>query len=317
MKIQVADQQTLQTEIRRVKREKNIVLLAHYYQQPEIQDLADYVGDSLGLSQCAASVKAETIVFAGVHFMAQTAKILNPVAKVLLPDLEAGCSLADSCQPADFKKFLEAYPGHKVITYINCSAEIKAMSDIICTSSNAEKIVRSIPLNEPIIFAPDKNLGRYITRKTGRDMVLWDGACVVHEAFSIEKLLKLHLEFPDARIVAHPESETHLLQVAHYVGSTTGMINYVKKHEGREYIVATEAGILHAMQKEVPHKVLIPAPSHENNTCACSECGFMKKNTLAKLLACMVHETPVIEVEEALRLKALVPMQRMLDISKN
>ena len=317
MKIQVPQQHRLQDEIKRVKREKNIVLLAHYYQQPEIQDLADYVGDSLGLSQCAADVKAETIVFAGVHFMAQVAKILNPSAKVLLPDLEAGCSLAESCEPTDFRKFLDAHPGHRVITYINCSAEIKAMSDIICTSSNAEKIVRSVPVDIPIIFAPDKNLGRYLIRKTGRDMVLWDGACIVHEAFSIEKLLKLHQEFPDARIVAHPESETHLLQVAHYVGSTTGMINYVKKTENEKFIVATEAGILHAMQKEVPEKILIPAPTHENNTCACSECGYMKKNTLAKLLSCMVNETPVIEVEESLRTKALLPIQRMLDISKN
>lgn len=317
MKVQVPDQKHLQSEIRRVKGEKNIVLLAHYYQRPEIQDLADYVGDSLGLSQCAASVKAETIVFAGVHFMAQTAKILNPEAKVLLPDLEAGCSLADSCEPADFERFLRKYPDHKVISYINCSAEIKAMSDIICTSSNAEKIVRSIPEDQPIIFAPDKNLGKYIMKQTGRDMVLWDGACIVHEAFSIEKLLKLHQEFPDARIVAHPESEDHLLQVAHYVGSTTGMINYVKKTEGKKFIVATEAGILHAMQKEVPDKILIPAPSHEDNTCACSECGFMKKNTLAKLLACMVNETPAIEVQESLRLKALGPIKRMLEISRN
>ena len=317
MNAQVSDRKSLKTEIQRVKGEKNIVLLAHYYQEPDIQDLADYVGDSLGLSQCAASVKAETIVFAGVHFMAQTAKILNPDAKVLLPDLEAGCSLADSCQPPDFEKFLKAHPGHKVITYINCSAEIKAMSDIICTSSNAEKIVRSIPEDQPIIFAPDKNLGRYLIRKTGRDMILWDGACIVHEAFSIDKLLKLHQEFPDARIVAHPESETHLLQVAHYVGSTTGMINYVKKTDAEKFIVATEAGILHAMQKEVSGKFLIPAPSHEDNTCACSECGFMKKNTLAKLLDCMVRETPAIEVEESLRRKALIPMQRMLEISKN
>jgi quinolinate synthase len=249
--------------------------------------------------------------------MAQTAKILNPRAKVLLPDLEAGCSLSDSCQPSDFAAFLKAHPGHRVITYINCSAEIKAMSDIICTSANAEKIVRSIPAGEPIIFAPDKNLGRYIARKTGRDMVLWDGACVVHEAFAIDKLLKLHQRFPRARIIAHPESEMHLLQVAHYVGSTTGMINYVKDNDDDEFIVATEAGILHAMQKEVPHKTLIPAPSHEDNTCACSECGFMKKNTLANLLACMVNETPVIEVEESLRLKALLPIQRMLEISKN
>jgi quinolinate synthase len=317
MKLQVTDQKYLQGEIRRVKSDKNIVLLAHYYQQPEIQDLADYVGDSLGLSQCAAAVKAATIVFAGVHFMAQTAKILNPEAKVLLPDLEAGCSLADSCEPPDFEKFLTAYPRHKVISYINCSAEIKAMSDIICTSSNAEKIVRSIPHDQPIVFAPDKNLGKYIMKKTGRHMVLWDGACIVHEAFSIEKLLKLHQKFPDARIVAHPESEDHLLQVAHYVGSTTAMINYVKKTEGKKFIIATEAGILYAMQKEVPDKILIAAPSHEDNTCACSECGFMKKNTLAKLLACMVKETPAIEVEESLRLKALVPILRMLEISRN
>lgn len=317
MKIQVAHQQKLWDEILRVKREKNIVLLAHYYQQPEIQDLADYVGDSLGLSQQAAQVKAETIVFAGVHFMAQVAKILNPDAKVLLPDLEAGCSLADSCQPEDFAKFLEAHPGHRVITYINCSAEIKAMSDIICTSSNAEKIVRSVPQDVPIIFAPDKNLGRHIIRQTGRDMVLWDGSCIVHEAFSIDKLLKLHQEFPDAKIVAHPESEAHLLQVAHYVGSTTGMINYVKKTDNEKFIVATEAGILHAMQREVPGKSLIPAPSHENNTCACSECAYMKMNTLPKLLSCMVNETPAIEVEESLRLRALLPIQRMLDLSKN
>ena len=316
MKVQVTDPKRLQTEIRRVKSDKNIVLLAHYYQQPEIQDLADYVGDSLGLSQCAASVKAEKIVFAGVHFMAQTAKILNPEAKVLLPDLAAGCSLADSCEPAAFEAFLKDHPGHRVITYINCSAEIKAMSDIICTSSNAEKIVRSIPPDEPIIFAPDKNLGRYLIRKTGREMILWDGACIVHEAFSIDKLLKLHQEFPSAHIVAHPESETHLLQVAHYVGFTTGMINYVKKAPEEQFIVATEAGILHAMQKEVPDKTLIPAPSHENNTCACSECGFMKMNTLPKLLSCMVNETPVIEVDEELRRKALIPIQRMLEISK-
>lgn len=317
MKIGVPDQDKLKDEIRRVKQQKNVVLLAHYYQQPEIQDLADYVGDSLGLSQYAAAAKAETIVFAGVHFMAQTAKILNPEATVLLPDLEAGCSLADSCQPPDFQSFLEAHPGHRVITYINCSAEIKAMSDIICTSSNAEKIVRSIPADEPIIFAPDKNLGRYLIKKTGRDMILWDGACIVHEAFAIDKLLNLHRQYPEAKIVAHPESEMHLLQVAHYVGSTTGMINYVKKDTGEKFIIATEAGILHAMEKEVPGKILIPAPTHEDNTCACSECGFMKKNTLAKLLACMVNGYPVIEVEESLRLKALLPIQRMLEISRN
>ena len=311
------DKRALQREIAEVKRDKNIVLLAHYYQIPEIQEVADFVGDSLGLSQHAASVKAETIVFAGVHFMAQTAKILNPEATVLLPDLNAGCSLADSCPPDQFEKFLKRHPRHKVVTYINCSAEIKAMSDIICTSSNAEKIVRSIPEDQPIIFAPDKNLGRYIIRKTGRDMVLWEGACVVHEAFSIDKLLKLHQQFPDAKIVAHPESEAHLLKVAHYVGSTTGMINYVKNSRSEKYIIATEAGILHAMQSEVPQKVLIPAPTHEDNTCACSECGFMKMNTLPKLLSCMANGYPAIEVEESLRLKALIPIQRMLEISRN
>jgi quinolinate synthase len=317
MKVSTPDQRALKAEIGRIKQQKKIVLLAHYYQRAEIQDLADYVGDSLGLSQYAASAKAETIVFAGVHFMAQTAKILNPQARVLLPDLEAGCSLADSCQPADFKIFLEAHPGHTVITYINCSAEIKAMSDIICTSSNAEKIVRTIPKDVPIIFAPDKNLGRYVSKKTGRDMVLWDGACIVHEAFAIDKLLNLHLQNPEAKIIAHPESEMHLLQVAHYVGSTTGMIDFVRKDPARKFIVATEAGILHAMEKEMPGKVLIPAPTNENNTCACSECGYMKKNTLDKLLACMLNESPVIEVEESLRQKALLPIQRMLEISKN
>lgn len=314
---QIPDKKSLQREILDLKREKNIIILAHYYQVPEIQEVADFVGDSLGLSQCAATVKAETIVFAGVHFMAQTAKILNPSATVLLPDLEAGCSLADSCTPSDFGNFLSEHPGHKVVSYINCSAEIKAMSDIICTSSNAEKVVRSIPADEPIIFAPDKNLGRYLIKKTGRDMVLWDGACVVHEAFSIDKLLKLHQEFPDAKIVAHPESESHLLKVAHYVGSTTGMINYVRNNPFEKYIIATEAGILHAMQKEVPGKMLIPAPTHEDNTCACSECAFMKKNTLAKLLACMENGSPAIEVEESLRVKALLPIQRMLEISRN
>lgn len=303
-------------EIRRIKREKNITILAHYYQRPEIQDLADYVGDSLGLSQQALECEAETILFAGVHFMAQTAKILNPKSKVLLPDLEAGCSLADSCPPGEFGKFIQAHPQHVVVTYINCSAEVKAMSDIICTSSNAEKIIRSIPEDRRIIFAPDKNLGHYVMKKTGRKMILWDGACIVHEAFAIDKLLKLHQEYPDAQIVAHPEAESHLLQVAHYVGSTTDMINFVKKSSADRFIVATEVGILHAMMKEVPHKTLIAAPSHENNTCACSECGFMKMNTLEKVYACMINESPVIDVETSLREKALQPILRMLEISK-
>jgi quinolinate synthase len=257
------------------------------------------------------------IVFAGVHFMGETAKILNPHKKVLLPDLKAGCSLAESAPPDLFKKFKDQHPDHIVITYINCTAEIKAMSDIICTSANAEKIVNSVPKDQPIIFAPDKNLGRYLINKTGRDMLLWDGACIVHEAFAIDKLLELHKQHPKAKIVAHPESETHILKVAHYVGSTTGMINFVKNDDNAEYIIATEAGILHQMSKEVPHKTLIPAPSHEDNTCACSECAFMRMNTMEKLYLCLKYELPEILVPEDIRQKALIPIQRMLEISKN
>lgn len=307
----------LKAEILRLKKEKNIVLLAHYYQRPEIQDLADYVGDSLGLSQQAAQTQADIIAFAGVHFMAETAKILNPEKKVILPDLHAGCSLAESAPPDLFKKFVDAHPEHIVVTYINCSAEIKTMSDIICTSSNAEKIINSIPKETPIIFAPDKNLGRYLMKKTGRELVLWDGACIVHEAFSIDKLLALHKEHPQAKIVAHPESEEHLLKVAHYVGSTTGMINFVKNDSSHEFIIATEAGILHQMTKEVPHKSLIPAPSNEDNTCACSECAFMKMNTLEKLYLCMKYERPEVTLPDDIIKKALLPIQRMLDISKD
>jgi quinolinate synthase len=304
-------------EINRMRKEKNAVILAHYYQTPDIQDIADYVGDSLGLSQQAAATTADMIVFAGVHFMGETAKILNPHKKVLLPDLKAGCSLAESAPPDLFRKFKEQHPDHIVITYINCTAEIKAMSDIICTSANAEKIVNSVPKDQPIIFAPDKNLGRYLINKTGRDMLLWDGACIVHEAFAIDKLLELHKQHPNARIVAHPESETHILKVANYIGSTTGMINYVKNDSALEYIIATEAGILHQMSKEVPHKSLIPAPSHEDNTCACSECAFMRMNTMEKLYLCLKYELPEIIVPEDIRKKALIPIQRMLEISKS
>lgn len=311
----VSKQIDIKAEITRIKKEKNVVLLAHYYQRPEIQDLADYVGDSLGLSQQAAKTDADIIAFAGVHFMAETAKILNPTKKVILPDLKAGCSLAESARPDLFKKFIDAHPGHIVITYINCSAEIKAMSDIICTSANAEKIVNAVPVDQPIIFAPDKNLGRHVMKKTGRDMVLWDGACIVHEAFAIDKLLELHKQHPNAKIVAHPESEDHLLKVAHFIGSTTGMINFVKKDAANEFIIATEAGILHQMVKEVPGKSLIPAPSHEDNTCACSECGFMKMNTLEKLYLSLKYEKPEVDVPEAIRKRALVPIQRMLEIS--
>jgi len=317
LKVQVDKDLDLVKEINRLKREKNAVILAHYYQRPEIQDIADYVGDSLGLSQQAAKTEADLIVFAGVHFMGETAKILNPKKKVVLPDLKAGCSLAESAQPDLFKSFLGQHPDHIVITYINCSAEIKAMSDIICTSANAEKIVNSVPKDQPIIFAPDKNLGRYLINKTGRDMVLWEGACIVHEAFAIDKLLELHKQHPNAKIVAHPESETHLLKVAHYIGSTTGMINFVKNDPSTEFIIATEAGILHSMSKEVPHKSLIPAPSHEDNTCACSECAFMRLNTMEKLYLCLKHELPEIHVPEDIQKKALLPIQRMLEISKN
>ncbi|MDC8001320.1 quinolinate synthase NadA [Aequorivita todarodis] len=306
----------LHQKITELKKQKNAVILAHYYQVPEIQEVADYVGDSLGLSQKAAETDAEMIVFAGVHFMAETAKILNPDKKVLLPDLMAGCSLADSCPPDAFSTLVEAHPDHVVITYVNCSAEVKALSDIICTSSNAEKIVNSVPKDVPIIFAPDKNLGKYIQKKTGRKMLLWDGACIVHEAFSMDKLLKLYKEHPGSKIIAHPESESHILETATYIGSTAGMIDYVKKHPAEKFIVATEAGILHKMQQEVPQAVLIPAPAEEDNTCACSECAFMKMNTLQKLYDCLLHETPQIEVSEEIRKKAILPIERMLELSK-
>jgi len=303
-------------EINMLRSKKNAVIIAHYYQDPEIQDLADYVGDSLGLSQQAAQTEASIIVFAGVHFMAETAKILNPEKKVLIPDLFASCSLAESSPADQFQKFISANPDHKVITYINCSAEIKAMSDIICTSSNAEKIIRSVPENQPIIFAPDKNLGTFLIKKTGRELLLWDGACIVHEAFALDKILQICREHPNAKFIAHPESETHILDIASYVGSTSGMINFVKNDEAKEYIIATEAGILHQMQREVPNKSLIPAPAKEDNTCACSECAFMKLNTLKKLYLCLKYELPEITIPEDIRIKALKPIQRMLDISK-
>jgi quinolinate synthase len=305
----------LQEHIRALKASKNALILAHYYQVPEIQEVADFVGDSLELSRRAAQADSDIIVFAGVHFMAETAKILNPAKKVLLPDLAAGCSLADSCPPESFKAFCKAHPQHKVVTYINCSAEIKALSDIVCTSSNAEKIIAAIPLEQPIIFAPDKNLGAYLTRKTGRDLLLWDGSCVVHEAFSFDKLLNLRKAHPNALLIAHPESESHVLELADYIGSTSGMIRFVTQHEHDEFIVATEAGILHEMTRGVPHKKLIPAPAREDNTCACSECAYMKVNTLEKLYQCLLLESPAIEIDETLRLAALKPIKRMLELS--
>jgi quinolinate synthase len=305
----------LAQEISDLKKQKNAVLLAHYYQAPEIQDLADYVGDSLGLSLEAARSNADIIVFAGVHFMGETAKILNPSRKVIIPDLMASCSLSDSCPPDAFEAFVNKHPEHVVVSYINCSARVKALSDIICTSANAEKVINSIPAGKPIIFAPDKNLGAYLMKKTGRDMLLWEGACVVHEAFAIEKILELKRQHPDAKFIAHPESEESILKIAAFVGSTTGMIKFVKQDSNNSYIIATEAGILHQMQKEVPHKTLIAAPAHEDNTCACSECAFMKMNTLQKLYLCLKHEQPEILVPEDIRLKALVPLQRMFEIS--
>ena len=307
---------TLKEQILALKKEKNAVILAHYYQEFAIQDVADYVGDSLGLSQEAMKVDADIILFAGVHFMAETAKILNPTKKVILPDLKAGCSLAESCPPDLFEKFTADHPDHIVITYVNCSAEVKALSDIVCTSSNAVKIVESIPKETPIIFAPDKNLGKYIISETGRDMLLWDGSCVVHEAFSLDKLIEVHKLHPDATIIAHPESETHILETASYIGSTAGMIDFVKTNSNTKFIVATEAGILHKMQQEVPHKTLIPAPAKDDNTCACSECGYMQMNTLQKLYDCLLNETPEIDVPENIRKKALLPIERMLELSK-
>lgn len=315
LEVEVPSSIHFEEEILRLKKEKNAVILAHYYQEAAIQDISDFVGDSLALAQQAAKTDADIIVFAGVHFMAETAKILNPTKKVLLPDLKAGCSLSDSCPPQDFQKFVAAHPHHKVVTYINCSAEIKALSDVVCTSSNALKIVNSFPKDQPLIFAPDKNLGAYINEQSGRDMVLWDGACMVHEAFSIEKMIDLYKKHPDAVIIAHPESEAHILKMATYIGSTAGLLHYVKESKKEKFIVATEAGILHKMQQEVPKKILLAAPAKEDNTCACSECHYMKLNTLKKLYVCLQHETPAIEVAAELSKKALLPIERMLALS--
>ncbi len=300
-------------EIERLKKEKNAVILAHYYQEPDIQDVADFIGDSLALAQKAEQTKADIIIFAGVHFMAETAKILNPAKKVLLPDLNAGCSLSDSAPTALFKLFKQKHPGHIIITYINCSAGIKALSDIICTSSNAQQIVESLPPDQPIIFAPDKNLGAYINKKTGRDMVLWNGACMVHEIFSVEKITRLKIRNPKAKVIAHPECEAPVLALADYIGSTSGLLKFTKNDPSYEFIVATETGILHQMQKLNPGKVFIPAPP--NNTCACNICPYMKLNTLEKLYLCLQYEAPEIIMDEELRLAAKIPIDRMLKIS--
>ena len=300
-------------EIEKLKKEKNAVILAHYYQEPDIQDIADYIGDSLGLSQKAADTNADVIVFAGVHFMAETAKILSPEKKVLLPDLKAGCSLSDSCPPHLFAKFKEKYPDHLVITYVNCSAELKALSDIVCTSANAVQIVNSLPKDQKIIFGPDKNLGAYVAKKTGRDLVLWNGACMVHEIFSQQRILKLKERHPEAKFIAHPECEEVVLKMADYIGSTTGLLKYTISDPAKEFIVATESGIIHQMEKANPDKVFIPAPP--NNACACNDCPHMKRNTLEKLYLCLKNELPEVTVPMDIILKAQKPIERMLEIS--
>lgn len=301
-------------EIAKLKKEKNAIILAHYYQEPDIQDVADYIGDSLGLAQKAKQTDADMIVFAGVHFMAETAKILNPTKKVVLPDLKAGCSLADSAPAEAFKAFKAQHPDHVVISYINCTADIKALSDVICTSSNAKYIVESFPKDQPIIFAPDKNLGAYINKQTGRNMLLWNGACMVHEIFSLEKITKLKVRHPEAKVIAHPECEQPVLDVADFIGSTTQLLNFAKTDAAQEFIVVTETGILHQMQKDSPGKTFIPGPP--NNHCACNDCPYMKLNTLEKLYLCMKYELPELLMDENLRVASLKPIERMLEISK-
>ena len=304
----------LYEEIECLKVEKNAIILAHYYQEADIQDIADYIGDSLGLSRKAAETDADIIVFAGVHFMAETAVIVNPNKKVILPDLNAGCSLADSCPPDLFKEFVEAHPDHTVVSYINCSAAVKALSDIIVTSSNAEHIIRQIPEDKPIIFAPDKNLGRYLSKATGRDMLLWEGVCIVHEVFSEQKLVQLKIRHPEASVLAHPECEEAVLRHADFIGSTTSILRHATESPKDTFIVATEVGILHQMQKQNPDKHFIAAPP--DNGCACNECPHMRLNTIEKLYLCLKHEQPQIIMEESLRKRALIPIDRMLEMSK-
>lgn len=301
-------------EIIKLKKELNAVILAHYYQESKIQDLADFVGDSLELARRAKSTNADVIVFAGVHFMAETAKILNPNKPVLLPDLEAGCSLADSCPAPLFKAFREKHPNHVAITYINCTAAVKALSDIICTSSNAEKIINQIPQDQPILFSPDRNLGNYLAKKTGRKMLLWDGTCIVHETFSERKIIELQTEFPEAKLIAHPECKESILSRSDYIGSTSKLLQFTKEDSTGSYIVATESGIIHQMQKASPNKKFIPAPPEKNN-CNCNECPFMKLNTLEKLYLCMKNGKPEILMDSETLKKALKPIERMLEMS--
>ena len=312
---QIPQGEDLVKAILELKKEKNAVILAHYYQPAEIQDIADYLGDSLQLARAAKDTNADMIAFCGVHFMAEAAKILNPTKKVVLPDLLAGCSLADGCSGEGLREMREKHPDALVATYINCNAETKAESDIIVTSSNAETIINALPEDKPIIFAPDKNLGRYLEKKTGRNMILWNGSCIVHEAFSMERIAKQLAENPDAKLIAHPESETAVLDLAHFIGSTSALLDYVQKDDCQKFIVATEEGILHEMKKRAPEKELIPALVYDES-CNCSECFFMKRNTLEKLYLCMKYELPEITMEEELRVKALKPIEAMLELSK-
>lgn len=313
--IKIPQGEELKQAILDLKKEKNAVILAHYYQPADIQDIADFLGDSLQLARQAKDTDADMIAFCGVHFMAEAAKILNPTKKVVLPDTQAGCSLADGCSGEGLRKMREQYPDALIATYINCNAETKAESDIIVTSSNAETIIEALPQDRPIIFAPDKNLGRYLSKKTGRDMILWDGSCIVHEAFSMERIAQQLAENPDAKLIAHPESETPVLDLAHFIGSTSALLNFVEKDDSQKFIVATEEGILHEMKKRAPQKELIPALVFDES-CNCSECFYMKRNTMEKLYLCMKYELPEILIDEELRLKALKPIEAMLEMSK-
>jgi len=314
--IKVDKSLNLVNELNSLRKEKNAIILAHYYQNADIQDIADFIGDSLALSQQAAKTKADIIVFAGVNFMAETAKILSPEKKVLLPDLNAGCSLADSCPADQFEEFVKDHPGHTVVSYVNTTAEIKALTDIVCTSSNAVQIIESLPVNEKIIFAPDKNLGNYIKKITGREnIVVWQGACHVHEEFSLEKIIKIKEENPDAKIIAHPECDQTILIIADHIGSTSSLLNYTIKDKGNKYIVATESGIIHQMKKANPGKIFIPAPP-EDSTCACNDCIFMKHITLEKIYLCLKYEIPEVTLDESVRKKAEKPILRMLEISE-
>lgn len=302
-------------EINRLRKEKNAVILSHFYVEGDLQDIADYVGDSLGLAQEAAKTDADMIVFVGVHFMAETAKILNPNKKVILPDLKAGCSLAESAPAEAFAEFKAKYPDHKVITYVNATAALKTMSDIVCTSANAKKIIDSFPEDEKLIFGPDKNLGNYLNSVTGRKMVLWDGACMVHEQYSVEKIIELMDKYPDAEFIAHPECEKPVLLLAKHIGSTTSLLNYTKSSPAKKFIVATESGILHQMKKASPDKLFIPAPSVDS-TCGCNDCTYMKLNSLQKLYVCMKYEQPEVTLPADVIEKARIPIERMLEISK-